>query len=250
MVDEYQGGIAEPVEPGQALPQTSEGAAQADAPEPITKKELEAFKKELTSELLRAVQSQTDKAKSSITKEVDAKLKQVEATFKELKDAGYAVTDDDLKLARTQAIRDVIASSQGQEQAAKPASKPEDAAIVVETNNKMRELQKRYGYVLTDNDPEFWDIPFQGSPPEEFLSKYEEGLRTVVSRLGRSLPAVEAQAGSPSARVPTPVGGASGGTDYLTKELDRLQSKTNPTPQDIKRRKEIVEELMKIVPKR
>lgn len=251
MVDEYQGGSDTPLEEGQPLAPALEGAVQTEQPEPITKKELEAFKKELTGELLRVIQSQTDKAQSRIAKDVDAKLKEVETTFKELKEAGYAVTEDDLKLARNQALRDVLASPRGKEQAAQPASDPRQEATIRDTNNKMRELQKQYGYVLTDNDPEFWDVPFQDSTPEQFLQKYEEGLRTVVGRLGRPLPQQQsAISGSSSARVPTPSGGATGGVEGLTRELEALQKKSFTTPSEDKRRKEIVAELMKQVPRK
>ena len=248
MVDEYQGAAVEQAEEGQPLPEAGTPAAETAAPEPITKRELEAFKKELTGELLRVIQSQTDKAQSRIKKEVDAKLGQVEATFKELKEAGYSVTEDDLKLARSQALRDVLTASRDQDAAAQPPSGPPIAdAKVRETNEAMRQLQKQYGYVLTENDPEFWEVPFQGSAPEDFLAKYEAGLKDVVTRLGRPLPA-QAQSVNPVTRTPTPGGTAITGLEGLTAELNRLLENPSQAPADVKRRKELQKEILKHVP--
>jgi len=250
MADEYLGQVDMPAEGGQPLPQTGEPVADATETKPITRADIAAELRAFEDKMLRAIQSQTDKSKSQIKKEVEAKLASVEATFKELKEAGYAVTDEDLRLARTQALRETMTASREQDNAAQQSSAPaHDAETVRKTNDAMRQLQKRYGYVLQENDPEFWEVPFQNSTPEDFIAKYEAGLKDVVTRLGRPLPQAEAP-GNLAARMPPPAGMPVGGLDSMTDELTKLQNKTNPTPADIKRRKELALEIGKHIPKK
>jgi uncharacterized protein YgbK (DUF1537 family) len=104
--------------------------------------------------------------------------------------------------------------------------------------------------VVTTNDPEFYEIPWSGSTPDEFLAKGEEALKSLATRLNRQMPQQEAP-GSPSARLPGPVGVVSSGSvEALTKELEALQRKRYPSQADINRRKEIVERLVEAAPKR
>jgi len=254
MTDEYKGNDVTPGEEGTTQPPIAEATADTSAPEPITKQEFAQFQTELKEELKRIIQSQTGKAESRIKKEVDSKLSQVEANFKSLREAGYPVTDEDLKEARTQAIRGMMSTLADNESAAQQtptASNPQEQAVVKQANEAMHNLQRQYHYVLTENDPEFWDVPFTGVPPDEFLSKYEAGLREVVTRLGRPVPQQTIVQGSPSARIPSPGGSATGGSiEALTNELGILQSKSGRTAADEKRRKEIEAELLKHVPRK
>ena len=263
MTDEYKGNDVTPGEEGTTQPPIAEATADTSAPEPITKQEFAQFQTELKEELKRIIQSQTGKAESRIKKEVDSKLSQVEANFKSLREAGYPVTDEDLKEARTQAIRGMMSTLADNESAAQQtptASNPQEQAVVKQANEALKELQNRYGYVLGKNDPEFWAISnkfydFQAEawigPPDEFIPTYEQKLREINTRLGRPVPQEINIQGSPSARIPSPVGSATGGSiEALNNELGMLQSKSGRTAADEKRRKEIEAELLKHVPRK
>ena len=254
MSDEYLGGDDSQTDPGLEQPQAPDAAIVE--PKPITGADLDAWSKEFRKDLLNVIRSQTVQAESNIKKEVDAKLVQVEKNFKELKAAGYPVTDEDLKIAKSEAISEALKTlTSSEEDEAQPSrarsTDPKQEAVIKQANEAMRNLQKQYGYVLTENDPEFWDVPFTGVPPDEFLSKYEAGLREVVTRLGRPVPQQTIVQGSPSARIPSPVGSATGGSiEALNNELGMLQSKSGRTAADEKRRKEIEAELLKHVPRK
>lgn len=257
--DVYLGDVGAPEGDGQSPPPIADATAQPTAPEPITKLEFEKFKAELADEIKRTIQSQTGKAESRIKKDVESKLAQVEANFKSLREAGYPVTDEDLKAARSQAMRETLASLPGEDDAAQrnqPAPNPERQAAASETMKALRSLQKQYGYVLTENDPEYWDLVdadvAHAETPAKFLEMHEAALREVVTRLGRPVPQQQtAQISNPAARVPTPTGMPTGGNiDALTNELGTLNNKTNRTPAEDRRRKEIEAELLKYVPKK
>ena len=84
-------------------------------------------------------------------------------------------------------------------------------------------------HVLTENDPEFYEVPWQGSSPEVFLQTYEAKLKEAAPRRGRQLPP-EAQPGNPTARVPGPSGGAASG-DLMTqykREMDAALNRNAP----------------------
>lgn len=260
MNDVYLGDVGAPEGDGQSPPPIADATAQPTAPEPITKLEFEKFKAELADEIKRTIQSQTGKAESRIKKDVESKLAQVEANFKSLREAGYPVTDEDLKAARSQAMRETLASLPGEDDAAQrnqPAPNPERQAVANDTMKALRSLQKQYGYVLTENDPEYWDLVdadvAHAESPTKFLEMHEAKLREVVTRLGRPVPppSQPAQIGNPAARIPAPVGTPTGGNiEALNNELGVLLNKHNLTPAEDRRRKEIEAELLKHVPRK
>lgn len=243
-MDEYLGNAGTPEEAGQLQPSIAEAnataTAQPDAPEPITKQYLDNWKsaltKELTEEMRRVVQSQTGKAESRIKKDVESKLMQVDANFKSLREAGFPVTDEDLKQARSQAMRETMSSLQEDDSAAQrnqPAPDPQRQAVANETTKALRALQKQYGYVLGENEPEYWDLVdadvAHAETPEKFLEMHEAALREFVTRTGRPLPQQQApaQISNPAARIAPPVGAPISGNrqEQLTRRLNEIQSK-------------------------
>jgi hypothetical protein len=183
----------------------------------MTKAEFTAAIKELKADLLHVISSQAGRTESKLKKEVDQRIAQAEAQLNLLKASGYPVTDEDFKQVRSQAIVD---ASLGVNPQAAPPAGPQQNPVVTETNNKLREMQKQYGYVLTENDPEFYEINFQNPNPEQFLAEYEAKLREAAPRAGRQLPAPSAP---PGARLSSPVGSAAGSDLYAQylKEVER-----------------------------
>lgn len=208
MVDEYTG-LAATDEAG--TPQTTVPTdAPAQPEQPITKADLTA----LRDELLKSIQSQTGKAENRIKKEVDAKLNEVAQTVKVLKDAGYQITDAEVSALNANALREAIATSrQDSDPQSRPPANPLLQDQIKETNAAALQLTKDYGYVLTDNDPETYeinDLVKKGCTPEEYLAKVEESLVSAVTRTGRPLPHKQTP-GSSNARLPGPSGSAAGG---------------------------------------
>lgn len=209
-IDEYVGGAAPQTDPGPGQPQGAPQAPAAGAPpEPLTKADLEAFKTEFRKDLLNVIRSQTGEAESKIKREVEAKLSQVETNFRAMKEAGIPVTDRDLEVARSQAISEAaktLSVTDGGAQTPQSATPdPTDDPLVKQTNEAMFALQKQYGYRITASDPEFDEIPWSGSKPEDFLTAYEAKLVEINTRLGRPLPRKSV---NPTARIAPPPGGA------------------------------------------
>jgi len=219
-VDEYEGTEAN-IENGISQEQIREDSGVKPPEQPITKTELLALKEEL----LKAIQSQTGKAENRIKKEVDAKLGEVSQTVKDLKDAGVQLTDAEISVMKANAMREAVTASRNTE-ASRPSvsANPIEQKKIDDTNAKWRDLLKTYGVVPTANDPEFYEIPWNGVPPEEFLEKGEQQLVALATRMERPLPN-KTLPGSPEARMPGPAGGMTGGgrLEQLTRRLNEIQ---------------------------
>lgn len=247
MSDEYMGDASPEPEAGQPSADVQPDAQEGAKPEPITLDILQKVLAENNEQLLRKVQSLNDKQDARVDKRLDKWTASLE-------NQGIRVTSDmkdrkKIELAMQEADRAIAEEDSAQLPSQQKATGP-DPAVVKQTNEAMRALQKKYGYALTQNDPEFWEVPFQDSTPQEFLVKYEAGLKDVVTRLGRPLPAETAQTPTnPASRIPAPIGAPVGGIDSMTAELNKLQDKVGRTALDNKRLKELTAELVKHIPK-
>jgi len=221
MTNQYVGGTPPTVVPGQEPPLTP--PAQATPPvapgtgttppadTPMTVAQFTAAIKELKGDLLHVISSQAGRTESQLKREVDQRIAEAESKLNLLKASGVAVTDEEFKMVRSQAVVD--ASLGRTPQAAQSAAAPIDPAVT-EARSKLSELQARYGSVIPMDVPEFY-MDNEGHtlydlPPDKVAAAYEERLVAYNTRLGRPLPkpTAPAQPGNPTARAAAPSGGA------------------------------------------
>ena len=250
MSDEYLGNASPEPEAGEPSEELLEQEPQEGAkPDPVTLDSFRQMLDERNESLVSRLQSLTDRQEDRVTKKLD---KWTEA----LKKFDVNVTDDminnkRLEIATAEADRAIADEDDSQSPSRQSKTQP-DPEVVKATNEAMKALQKQYGYVLDRNDPEYWEVPFQDSTPQDFLAKYEAGLKDVVTRLGRPLPqqTQEQPASNPGTRTPPPSGAPFGGVESITVELNTLQNKVGRTREDNKRIAALSAELMKHIPKK
>jgi hypothetical protein len=231
-------------------------STESERPEPVTKRELETWSKEFRKDLLNVIRSQTGQTESNIKKDVDARLNQVDENFKKLRAAGYPVTEEDLKVAKSRELTDALRTLPNAEGDSRSSHEPavdiEHEAVIQKTSEALRSLEKRYGYVMDQHDPEYWELKNAGifdsnvTTPEKCLAMYQQKLQEINTRLGRPLPAAEAT-GSIAARMPPPAGMPVGGNQeqQLNTRLREIQE-TDPykrNPSLSKERGDIVKQL-------
>lgn len=229
----YQPGEAE----GQPPP------APDNQPQFVTPDQLDAR----LAKFYQDVQKMTTKQENRVSK----KLSEWE---KRVIEAGISVTPEMKNTAQQRIAMDMLndeaeAAQPDPYSTKAPTGNPITQKVVDETNAGMRALQKKYDYVLTENDPEYWEVPWTGSTPEVFLQTYEAKLKDAAPRRGRQLPS-DAQPGNPAARVPGPSGASVVGEDAIREELVKLQSKSSRTGAEENRRKQLESELLKLIPRR
>jgi hypothetical protein len=219
----------------------SEPARQPDQPADNQPKYVteDGLRAEL-DKLWKGIQSMTAKHEKRVSK-------QLEEWEKRVSESGITVSND-MRQAAEQRI--ALSMLEEDNKAAKPVEPQKSRVspdVVEQVNTKMRELSGELGVTLTEDDPEYWEVNYTNPNPEKFLQQYERKLKAKAERVSQ---VQLAQPGNPAARVPAPTGFASGGIDSLNSELAALQAKAHPSPAEEKRRKEIVAELLKHVPKR
>ena len=191
---------------------------------------------------------------SMTAKQVNVVANKLSKWEADAKAAGKTVTPELLKAKEQQltieALDDEIEGVQpGPYPAKAPTGNPITQKVIEETNAAKDALYKKYDYVLTENDPEYWQVPWTGSTPEDFLKSLEDNLKVVAPRRGRQLPQ-EVQPGNPAARIGGPTGSSPVGADAIAEELDRLQNKPSRTPAEENRRKQLEGELLKLIQRR
>jgi len=174
--------------------------APDNQPDLVTKEYLE----EKLRDIWKGINSFTAKQENRIAK----KLSEWE---KRVTEAGIPVTAE-MKTSAQQRIAMDMLNDESLAQDGSPAAQaspgnPLIQKVVEETAKAKLALEKKYDYVLTENDPEFYEEPWKAPTPDEFLKAYEQKLREAAPRRGRQLP-VEEQPGTPGARIPVPLGGA------------------------------------------
>lgn len=235
MSDQLEESYQPEVEEGQSS--QPEGEAQ---PKFVTVEDLTA----LEERLKRRLQSLTDKQESRISK----RLREWEERAKA---QGFEVDDQMRQEARRREVLRLL-DEEGEiepAQADLPRIDPAVKAKIEATNARYAELQREYGVTLTDSDPEYWDVNWRHRDPERFLKQAEAALKEKAERVGKQPGAQSQSLSSPSTTAPSPRGTAGASIDEMTQELGRLQTKANPTPAEEKRRKELVAELMKHIPR-
>lgn len=202
-----------PVAPGQEPPK------EATQQQPgVTREDLEAKISELQNRLDRFEQSLADKTALRIENRLKKWQKQVEAQ-------GVSMTPELLEQGRRTLALKELDSVSDEDAVAKPVQKSNadpnstgvPQSVIDQTNAAMRELQKQYGYVLTENDPEFYEIPWDGNP-KEFLEKYEEAQQSAMRRAGRTPP--KNASASAVSRSPTLLGGSVGPSNPIENIVD------------------------------
>ncbi len=188
MSDEQQATYPGTAEPGQASP------LQGAPPKYVTEEGLLAFKEEV----LRAVQSMTDKQQSRVDKRL--------SDWETKRNAeGRKVTPQEKEAARVAFEVQELESDGGQPaQAVAPALDPNVAKV----NARIVQLNAEAGAEIGPDDPEYDEINWSVNPKDpqgtRFLSTYEKKLKEKKARLAaQTLPANPA-------RVPGPTGAASG----------------------------------------
>lgn len=218
------------------------------AGQPVEKQE-DNQPKYVTEETLRAELDKFWKGVQSMTTKQEKRVsKQLEEWEKRVTDAGITVSTDMRNAAQE---RIALSMLEDDSKVAKPAAplKPYDDPVVADVNKWIDEVQQQYGFQFTDNDPEWYEINFHNPNPEAFKRQFESKLSEAASRAGKPIPQKPVQSGNPSARVPAPAGVSVNNLDFLNQELAQLQAKSNPTRAEEQRRKEIVAELLRQVPK-
>jgi len=234
MSDEPQVEYQPDAEPGQVSEEPV-----GEQPQYVTEEVLRNLLSESESRLSRQFQSLTDKSKSQVDKQL-GKWQEV------LQAQGIAVSKDMLdnkrqELAIAQADR---AIEDGEYSAQEFTPPPIDRDKVDSVNLKMAKLQVDYGFVPNAADPEFKGLNWNDPDPDRFYSAYEARVKKMAQRLGKTVAPSAPMPGNPAARVGAPSGTPAG--DRLqtnTEELERLQKISNPTREQIARRKELLAEI-------
>lgn len=211
------------VEEGQTLPETPEGEPQGGTVEYITKADFDSAIERLSREM----QSRSDRSESRVKKAVEDKLAAIDARAKEFRDAGYPVSDEEIKLSKSEVMRKAL----NQDTEAGPQPYVADP-VIEQTNLQAAKLYAEYGAVLTPADQEFSTVNWNAATPDAFLASLTTALKSKNRRLGKAAPQAAQPApttpdnSAPStAKIPT-LGAVPGGDRLmqLTNELTALQA--------------------------
>lgn len=166
---------------------------QESKPETITKADLEALRKELSSEVSRLIQSRTDKTESRLRTAIDTKLKRLDELTQ-----GLGIDPQVIAAARTrieqEALLDEVMSSDGR-QVAQPGQ-PLSKEVVEATNARARALQEKAGVFIEQGDPEYSKLKLNQPNPYEFLDSLEAAIQEKANRMGKQAEKAPGRIGS------------------------------------------------------
>jgi hypothetical protein len=227
---------------GQPSGQPVEGAPVDDVAS--LKRELEDIKAQM-----RGLQSAGDKGQAALVKQIKEQREEFEQELASLKAMGFSNESiaEQRKQFEAQALETLRS---GKPKAAQPAVRtdPEYASKMREVNVLIAKKIAAYDTPPVDaDDPEYKDLErAMGKSPFEFNdAEFDKLMQAKAQRLGKWNPPGNAD------RAPAGVSGVpAGNIASLTEELNRIQAKAAPTAAEQKRRKEIIAEMMKVVPRK
>jgi hypothetical protein len=160
-------------------------------------------------EAVRLAQSMNDKLDARLRKEVEDRLKTVEAVV------GQPLTEAQKLILEKQTRAQIIAEQQPQEQPPVQDFKQHPLYPIVE------KLSVKYGVTpVNETDPEFITVNVKGDW-DDWRETFDRAMKAKASRLApKQTPSVEQPTGNPQARIPTtPVKGSAGLPDVDANKL-------------------------------
>lgn len=184
-----------------------EGAAPAESPQFVT---VDVLKHSL-EELERKIQSMSDKKGDRLRKEVEKRISEIEERYKAV---GMQMPD----AVKQRIVDEYLLNSR--EDADEEVAQPPRDPIVEAVNRRALEIDKKYGIVLEQGDPEFSKINFRTLDPIEYLESREAAAKAKAERLAKSKS--QAASGLPAARAPV-IGQGEATGDLMAQYLREIQ---------------------------
>jgi len=196
--------------------------------------------KSLEERISRQIQSMTDKAAKTVSKQVREQVDALKDVARELEGLPSNVPQS----VRDQVYSDAVASVKGIEVGDKSAQADPDFNKRIEMLGA--DILDAAGMTLEPNDPEYKTLVLNKSP-EDYLNSITKAVKAKKQRL--STGETSEQVGAPVSRLPTMAVGSSTnrGEQAINAELSSLLSKSRMTDADRKRANELEVELEKYV---